>query len=254
MKRETENEQIIWMESADSTNEEIKRRAALAVPEGIVVAADEQTAGKGRRGRAWQSPAGKNLYFSILLRPTVEPDQASMVTLLMALAVQKAVTAVSGIKAAIKWPNDVIMNGKKITGILTEMFLENDKIDFVVIGTGINVKEQTFPAELVNAGDIETESGKQIDRKELLQEVLRNFMPLYRDFLTEGNLSFIRNDYENALVNKEKEVLILDPAGEYRGTAEGISEKGELLVRMADGSIRKVYAGEVSVRGIYGYV
>ena len=197
---------IVYINSVDSTNEEAKRHSDY--PEGSLFIAENQTAGKGRRGRAWQSPAGKNLYFSILLRPTVEPDQASMVTLLMALAVQKAVTAVSGIKAAIKWPNDVIMNGKKITGILTEMFLENDKIDFVVIGTGINVKEQTFPAELVNAGDIETESGKQIDRKELLQEVLRNFMPLYRDFLTEGNLSFIRNDYENALVNKEKEVLI----------------------------------------------
>ena len=228
--------EIVWLPSIDSTNEEIKRKAAEGAAEGLVIAADMQTAGKGRRGRAWQSPAGKNLYFSILLRPEVKPDKASMVTLLMAVAVQKAAAAVSSTETLIKWPNDVIMHGKKITGILTEMYLKGEEIDFVVIGTGVNVKAQTFPEELVNAS------------------IVDEFFVLYEEYVKTGNLRFVKETYEKALVNKDREVLILDPAGEYRAVAEGIDEKGELLVRMADGTVRTVYAGEVSVRGIYGYV
>lgn len=254
MRREKGNGKLIWMESVDSTNEEIKRRAALQAPEGTIVTADMQTAGKGRKGRTWQSPAGKNLYFSILLRPTVEKNHASMLTLLMALAVQKAVTSLSGTQADIKWPNDVIMHGKKIAGILTEMYLKDDDIDFVVIGTGINVKKQAFPEELVNAGSIEDESGRMIDRESLLHQVAEEFQTLYETFLKTESLSFARDDYEKALVSKDREVLVFDPAGEYRGFALGISENGELLVRMADGSIKNIYAGEVSVRGVYGYV
>lgn len=246
--------EIVWLPSIDSTNEEIKRKAAEGAAEGLVIAADMQTAGKGRRGRAWQSPAGKNLYFSILLRPEVKPDKASMVTLLMAVAVQKAAAAVSSTETLIKWPNDVIMHGKKITGILTEMYLKGEEIDFVVIGTGVNVKAQTFPEELVNASDIETESGREISRKELLEVIVDEFFVLYEEYVKTGNLRFAKETYEKALVNKDREVLILDPAGEYRAVAEGIDEKGELLVRMADGTVRTVYAGEVSVRGIYGYV
>lgn len=246
--------EIVWLPSIDSTNEEIKRKAAEGAAEGLVIAADMQTAGKGRRGRAWQSPAGKNLYFSILLRPEVKPDKASMVTLLMAVAVQKAAAAVSSTETLIKWPNDVIMHGKKITGILTEMYLKGEEIDFVVIGTGVNVKAQTFPEELVNASDIETESGREISRKELLEVIVDEFFVLYEEYVKTGNLRFVKETYEKALVNKDREVLILDPAGEYCAVAEGIDEKGELLVRMADGTVRTVYAGEVSVRGIYGYV
>ena len=232
--------EIAWLPSIDSTNEEIKRKAAEGAAEGLVIAADMQTAGKGRRGRAWQSPAGKNLYFSILLRPEVKPDKASMVTLLMAVAVQKAAAAVSSTETQIKWPNDVIMHGKKITGILTEMYLKGEEIDFVVIGTGVNVKAQTFPEELVNASDIETESGRVISRKELLEVIVDEFFVLYEEYIKTGNLRFVKETYEKALVNKDREVLILDPAGEYRAVAEGIDEKGELLVRMADGTVREV--------------
>lgn len=114
---------------------------------------------------------------------------------------------------------------QKITGILTEMYLKGEEIDFVVIGTGVNVKAQTFPEELVNASDIETESGRVISRKELLEVIVDEFFVLYEEYIKTGNLRFVKETYEKALVNKDREVLILDPAGEYRAVAEGIDEK-----------------------------
>lgn len=244
-----------YHESLGSTNVRARLLAEEGAPEGTLVVADAQTAGRGRRGRSWTSPAGKNLYFTILLRPDFIPDKAPMLTLVMALAVQRAIAEISGCKTDIKWPNDIVLNGKKVTGILTEMSVQSDYIDNVVIGVGINVKPQEFAPELADkAASLEAELGQSISRALLLEKIMEHFERDYALFLKQLDLSLLMQDYNACLVNHGREVEVLEPTGAYKGTAEGINEKGELLVRLPDGRINEIYAGEVSVRGIYGYV
>ena len=244
-----------YHDSLGSTNERARLLAEEGAPEGTLVVSDAQTSGRGRRGRSWASPAGKNLYFTLLLRPDFIPDKASMLTLVMALAVQKAIEEISGCKAGIKWPNDIVLNGKKITGILTEMSVQNDRIDNVVIGVGVNVKAQEFAPELADkAASLEGELGKSISRALLLEKIMEHFERDYALFLKRLDLSLLMKDYNACLINLGREVQVLEPAGAYNGIAEGINEKGELLVRLPDGRVKEIYAGEVSVRGVYGYV
>ena len=145
------NKRYIHKGLIDSTSSEIGRLALEGAPEGIIVTADAQTAGKGRRGRSWEAEAGTSLLFSLLLRPNLVPDAAPRITLLMAMAVTKAIREMTGLKAQIKWPNDVVVNAKKVCGILTEMQVKNGAIDYVVVGTGVNVNQTSIPAELENS-------------------------------------------------------------------------------------------------------
>ena len=231
-------EKVQCFETVDSTNLIVKDWAQQGAEEGRSAVAEEQTAGRGRRGRSWISPPGENLYFSILLRPQVEASRMAMITLLMAIAVTQSVRELH-LDAKIKWPNDVVVNGKKICGILTEMYQSAAGSFFLVIGTGINVNQKEFPEEVKKtAGSLALELGADVDREVLLASVLRHFLDCYESFL----------------VNKGRVVEVLDPKGEWQGTAIGIEKTGELLVRRKDGSVEAVYAGEVSVRGIYGYV
>jgi len=242
----------------ESTNVTAKEEATKGAEHGTVIVADRQTAGKGRRGREWNSPAGGNLYFSLLLRPDYEPDRASMLTLVMALSVAKALDGILGRdcpRPEIKWPNDIVMNGKKICGILTEMGMKQNAIDYVIIGVGINVCRRQFPMELVEkATDLETACGQKISREELLQRILKSFETYYIAFTEQGNLQTMRKEYNERLVNLGREVCVLDPQGEFTGVAGGITDTGELCVELPNGTVKEVYAGEVSVRGIYGYV
>lgn len=246
---------ICYFDLTDSTNQQARLLAEQGAEHGTVVVADRQTAGRGRRGRQWDSPPGTNIYFTLLLRPEFHPSKASMLTILMALAVAKGIeeTGVEGV--SIKWPNDVLLNGRKVCGILTEMSAEPDGINHVVIGTGINTGPYTFPEELQDkATAIANETGRKVNRAELLQKVLQQFETVYEEFCRIGNLSYLIADYEKRLVNKDREVKVLDPKGEYAATAKGITENGELVVIDESGEERQIYAGEVSVRGIYGYV
>lgn len=251
---------MLFYESIGSTNEQAHLLAEKE-PGGTLIVADRQTAGKGRRGRAWDSPAGTNIYFSILLKPTFAPDKAFMLTLLMAYAVKEAVegqlTAMLPLRCAIKWPNDIVVNGRKVCGILTELHLEGAAIHHVVIGVGINVGKQDFAPEIAGkATSLETECGKSISRSRLIADILQIFEREYEDFAAQDaarNLQGLKDRYNACLVNKDREVCVLDPKGEYRGVARGINDTGELLVELADGTVTEVYAGEVSVRGIYGY-
>ena len=246
---------IYYYEETGSTNIDAKRLAEEGAAHGAVVVADKQNAGRGRRGRTWQSPAGKDIYFTILLRPDFEPDKAAGLTLVMALSVAQAVEAVCELKAGIKWPNDVVVNGKKICGILTEMNVETDYIQYVVIGVGINVNLDEMPEEIEKmATSLLLESGKETARAGLLQEVLKRFEDNYGKYLENLDLDKILKEYNDHLVNLDMQVKVLDPKGEYEGIARGINAFGELLVERTDGEIVKVYAGEVSVRGLYGYV
>lgn len=246
---------VLFLEEVDSTNTRAKLEAEAGAAHGTVIAADRQTAGRGRRGRTWNSPAGTNLSFSLILKPEFSPNQASMLTLVMAHSVARAVAQMCGVEAGIKWPNDIVVNGKKVCGILTEMSAEPDYIHYVVIGAGINVKEQAFPPELLDkATCLERECGHFVGRGALLARIMELFEEDYALFLKTGDCSGFLDSYNALLVNRGKEVCVMEPKGEYRGTALGIKDSGELLVRTEDGSIQEVYAGEVSVRGIYGYV
>lgn len=259
---------VIFLENTDSTNVQAKSAAENGAPDGNLVVADAQTAGRGRRGRQWTSPAGKNIYFSLLLRPDFAPEKASMLTLVMALAVASGIEhAVQDLNngssrsvfhadnSGIKWPNDLVINGKKICGILTEMSLRQNAPYYVVIGVGINVYEQDFAPELVDkATTLETECGQKISRSSLLANVIEAFEEYYSVFKEEESLAKLKKQYHSLLVNRDRQVCVLEPKGEYQGIATGITDTGELCVKLEDGSETKVYAGEVSVRGIYGYV
>ena len=246
---------ICFYDTIDSTNLQAAKNARDGAVQGTLIVADCQTAGRGRRGRQWSSPAGANLYFSLILKPDYAPNQAPMVTLLMGLAVAEAIREHCHAEAYIKWPNDVVIDGKKVCGILTEMSLEGTKIAHVVVGVGINVGEQSFPEELAPAAtSLAEQCGSVPDRTKLLVGILQSFEKIYDSFLAQGNLEGLMERYNVLLVSRDREVRVLDPKGEYRGIARGISETGELLVELGDGKVEKVYAGEVSVRGVYGYI
>ena len=251
---------LYYVDSTGSTNTDAKRFAEEGDPHGTTVVADMQTAGKGRRGRKWQSPSGINTYFTILLKPDFAPDKASMLTLVMALSVAEAIEEVTELKAEIKWPNDIVVNKKKVVGMLTEMSTtpEMDEIQYVVVGVGVNVNMgsiEEFPDEIrETATSLRIESGKQINRAVLVEHILERFEQNYEKFEQTLDLSGLLDAYQSHLVNVDAQVRVLDPTGEYTGISHGINTTGELIVEKEDGSIVNVYAGEVSVRGLYGYV
>ncbi len=258
LKTEWAGRELYYFDETGSTNIDAKHYAEDGSKHGTVVVADMQTSGRGRRGRMWQSPSGSAIYMTIALKPDFLPEKASMLTLVMALSVAKAVSDITGIKAGIKWPNDITLNGKKICGILTEMDAEQDYIRHVVIGVGINVNNaspEEFPEEIrQKATSLKIESGRQYNRAELIGSALFNFEKNYDTFVRKLDLSELMEAYDEYLLNINASVRVLDPKGEFDGVAKGINEYGELIVEKEDGRTVLVYAGEVSVRGLYGYV
>lgn len=249
-----------FFQETGSTNPDAKRFAEEGEPHGTTVVAERQTAGKGRRGRSWESPAGKSVYFTIMVRPKFAPDKASMLTLVMALAVAEAIQEATGLPAGIKWPNDIVVNGKKVVGILTELSVtpEMNEIQFMVAGVGVNVNQEgaeEFPEEIrETATSLKIESGRHIARAALLERILARFEEDYEMFEQTLSLSELKASYESRLAGINAGVRVLDPAGEYAGISRGITETGELIVEREDGGTVLVYAGEVSVRGLYGYI
>lgn len=241
----------------DSTNKKAKELAEQGCKHGTLVTAEEQEAGVGRRGRSWSSQKGTGIYMSMVLKPQLEIQSLSMITLLAAMAVAKAfeqLQILSENTPCIKWPNDIVMNKKKICGILTELNLKGRDIDSVIVGIGINVSNTCFPEEIKEmASSILLETGKTIDKELLIQSVWKNFSSYYKRFSETQDLSLLKEEYETYLLNKGERVKVLEPVGEYEGIAGGITNKGELLVDI-NGEEKAVSSGEVSVRGIYGYV
>ena len=247
-------QEIVYYDVTDSTNVQAKRIAEEGGVHGTLVVADRQESGKGRRGRGWDSPKNTGIFMTMLLRPTVKPDEASMLTLVAAMAVAKGIRLYTGLPAGVKWPNDIVINGKKVCGILTEMNTEIEYINYVVIGIGINVLNQSFPDEIKDvATSLLLEKGELVKRAGLIEAIWEQFEIYYDKFCSKGNLSEIKEEYNSLLVNLDRQVRVLDPREPYEGTARGITDGGELMVEAEDG-IRLVSSGEVSVRGIYGYV
>ena len=255
LKTEWAGGRTVYFDATDSTNIQARRLAEAHAPHGTLVVSDRQDGGKGRRGRSWASPSGVGIWMSLIRRPEIAPSSASMLTLAAALAVREGIQEETGLSPLIKWPNDLVLNGKKICGILTEMSTELMEIQYVITGIGINVNQREFPPEIRDtATSLSLEAGRCFRRSSLIAAILKAFEKDYAAFLKTGDLSLLLEEYNACLVNRGKEVCILDPSGEYRAVAEGIDESGSLLVTLPDGTRREIISGEVSVRGIYGYV
>ena len=276
--------EIFYKDETGSTNADAKRLAEEGSAHGTVTLANVQKDGRGRRGRNWNSPGGSNIYFSLLLRPDFSPVNAPGLTLVMALSVTEAIENLCNENGCyencsgenicnenlcnencsgenlcnknvlIKWPNDIVINGKKICGILTEMNAEMDFIHYVVVGVGINVNQEEFPEDLMFASSLLKEFEKKFSRTELIADILERFEINYETYNLSGNMELLMEKYNQHLANKNNQVRVLDQKEEFQGVALGINENGELLVKKSDGTIAKIFAGEVSVRGIYGYI
>ena len=244
---------VHFARETDSTNLWIKRLAKEGASEGTLALAEFQSAGRGRLGRSWEVPEGTSVMMSILLRPKFEPQYAPTLTLVMGMAVAKAVKSL-GFDVSIKWPNDVVVSHKKICGILTEMGVRDGKIDYAVIGVGINVNIREFPEEMADkATSLYLESGREFDRSQIPGLVMEAFEEYYEKFAATCDLSGLKEEYESILANYDQPVRVLAKEP-YEGVARGITDGGELLVEKTDGTIVAVSAGEVSVRGLYSYV
>lgn len=247
LKTKVIGQRIKYVNSTDSTNNECKRLEDKT--DGTLVIADAQTAGKGRLGRVWKSPHGSGIWMSILLKPDVSLESVSQITLIAGMAVCRAV----GIDAMIKWPNDVVIGGKKICGILTEMSAEIERINYVICGIGINVNIPSFPEELQDkATSMLVETGKKHDRERIAADVLNEFEKLYNSFIEKG-FSFLADEYRKMCVTLNKDVRVIYRNNELTGKAVDIDDSGNLIVETENGQIT-VHSGEVSVRGIYGYI
>ena len=247
--------EVLYFDTIDSTNIKAQELVEKGYPSGTLVVADKQESGKGRRGRSWVSPSGTGIFMTLMIKPDINPNNASMLTLVAALAVAKAITSVTGEEALIKWPNDIVVNGKKVCGILTEMNAQFDYINHIVVGIGINVHNESFPEEISQmASSLMIEAGgKRFHRAQIIAETMSYFEQYYDTFLKTQDLSALVREYDELLVNRNKSVRVLDPKEPFDGKAMGITPKGELIVDTWE-SRKLVSSGEVSVRGIYGYV
>lgn len=246
---------IEYFEEIDSTNNYAKKIGEMGGRHGTLVIAETQTDGKGRRGRGWKSVQGKGIWMSLLLKPILQPDCASMLTLLAAYSLVKAIEGKTGLSVGIKWPNDLVLNKKKICGILTEMSSELEQIHYVVIGMGLNVNITSFPEDIAEtATSLFLESQNKYNRADIIAKFLEIFEKDYEIFIENKNFHSMKDEYNQHLINCNKIVKILDPKGEYCAKALGIDDRGFLLVEKDTGEIEAVGSGEVSVRGVYGYV
>lgn len=254
MKTKWAGRELVYLRTVDSTNTYAKKMAEDGAPHGTLVVADHQSSGKGRRGRGWVTAAGTTIAVSIVVRPQIRPEKASMLTLAAGLAAARGIEKTVGLPVQVKWPNDLVLNGKKLSGTLTEMSTELDGIHYVVIGTGINANITEFPKGLKEiATSLQIELGHPVDRGALICAYMEELEAYYDRFMQREDLSLLKEEYEARLANRNREVRVLEPDGAYTGIARGIDALGRLLVEREDGAVEKVYAGEVSVRGIYQY-
>lgn len=241
-----------YLPEVGSTNTELKAMALAGAPDGSLCLAELQTAGKGRLGRSWSAPAGKGLWASLLLRPKISPAQAPVITLCAALAMAQAVQETAKVDARIKWPNDLVAGGKKICGILLELSADPDNIEYVVVGTGVNVYREAYPPELSDRAAALEEFGEPPMRRDLLTHYLAAMERLISR-LEGGDFAGISAEYRKQSCTLGSQVQV-SGAVNVTGLAEAIDETGALLVRTADGKTQRVLSGDVSVRGVMSYV
>ncbi len=241
--------EVVCVDEADSTNALAKREKGY--PEGTVFVAKKQTQGRGRNEKIWNSEDENALYMSILLKPQILPDKVSALTLVFGLAVFNALKNYADIE--IKWPNDIILNNKKVSGIMCEMSADSEKIDYIVCGVGVNINNEQFPKEIEGvATSLKLETGRDFEHSEIASEVLGEFEELYYEFLENG-LDNIINDYRNNCITLSKEVRVIIDSVETKAYVLDITDDGALLVRTDNGE-KIINSGEASIRGINGYL
>lgn len=231
----------------DSTNRVGMELGYRGEPEGALILAEEQTAGRGRAGRNWQSERGTGIYATIVLRPKLSPVQAPLLTLLAGLSAHSAIQELTGANVQLKWPNDLLLNGLKLGGILTEMHAEPSQVKFVIIGIGINVNQEKFGGELATvATSLRKETGKNYSRLELLVRLLRQFETDYNRYLREGAPYVVERFELVSDFAQGKRVRVSTGISTWMGTTAGLSPEGLLLVKTEDGRIAPVIAGDVT--------
>lgn len=262
----TAGREVVWFDRITSTNIHAARLAAEGCAEGTAVVAGMQTHGKGRLGRNWESPEGKGVYLSVVLKPPMAPAETPVLTLAAAVAAVRAIYSATGLRTGIKWPNDIIYDGRKVSGILLEMNSEADRVNYIILGIGINYSqaEEDFSPELRDrAISILAASGGQEDAKDgdqgadggrlaLVRALLRELDEVYHGILS-GKTGDILVEWRKYSVTLGREVRFTLKDTEYTGTAVDITENGSLLVDCSDGVRRELLSGEISVRGIFGY-
>lgn len=233
----------------DSTQTEAEKRAREGAPEGTLIVAEEQTSGRGRQGRVWHSPPGRGVWMSTVLRPEGPLTAVPQLTLLAAVAVCRAIRTVSGVEAGIKWPNDLLANGRKLCGILLEAVVEDGGIRHCVMGIGIdaNLEESDYPEELRDrVTSLQRESGIEVDRSALIASVMNEFETLYVLYAEEG-FEPIRLLWESLSITLGREIAVRDLHGERRGYAHGLGKQGELMMLTENGSVVPVYSGDIEL-------
>lgn len=246
--------EVIYLKSVDSTNTYAKKLSDTFI-DGTLVISDEQVEGRGRLGRQWVSPPGTGIWMSMFLVPDIAPHEASIITQIAGAAVTKVLSETLGLDCKIKWPNDITLNGKKVCGILTEMSSELNCVNYIVVGIGINVNMEEFPEEIKSiATSLYIESGEKHKRYKIIESILKEFEVQYTKFVEEKDLTQVINICRGKSALIGNEVRIVRRNKEIIGQAIDISNEGELIVKYENGEIEKIFSGEVSVRGINGYV
>ena len=249
---------LVCFESVDSTNSYLKRAASQGVVDGTVAVADEQTGGRGRRGRSFESPAGKGLYLSALLRPPVEPNHLLPITGFCAVAVCNAIERVAGVRPRIKWANDLVLGERKLCGILTELSMEGESgaLQYAIVGIGVNVTqtEEDFAGELENiATSLYLQTGEPVSRASLAAAIIEELDALYMALLRHRMQPYL-DAYRQDCLTIGREVQLLWEAVHEKVLATGVDDELGLQVLRASGATETIRTGEVSVRGLYGYV
>ncbi len=245
---------IVYFDRVSSTNEVAKELAAQGIPEGTVVIAEEQTGGKGRLGRQWVSPHGQGVWLTLILRPQISPMDAPKLTIMAAVAVARAIAQVSSVTPGIKWPNDILYQGRKLAGILTEMSAEMDTVNYAIlgIGTNVNISEEAFPEELKNqATSLLKEGGTKVNRAKYVQSLLGNLEELYGQLLG-GGFDAILAEWRRFSLTIGARVVVTGLKQTMEGLAVDIDETGALILEDTTGQKLKVVAGDVSIRGAQG--
>ncbi len=260
--------EAVYFDCLDSTNNHARELAAQGCMDGMTVISGQQTAGKGRLGRSWESPADKGIYMSVVLRPPLPPAETPVFTLAAAVAAAGAIAKTTGIAPGIKWPNDLVIEGRKVCGILLEMSSEMDRVNYIIIGIGINYSqdESDFPGELrdratslqsaseqVEADGGDLEGTRESSRLDVIRALLRELDAAVQLILQDRG-SQVLEMWRSKSITLGREVGFRLKNVEYTGTAVDLTADGKLVVNCTDGVRRELLSGEVSVRGVYGYV
>ncbi len=243
---------VLHFETIDSTNDYAKK-IGNELRDGSVIISEEQTKGKGRLGRVWESKAGEGIWMSIILKPNIIPNKAPFITLIAGASIVKALN-ILGVDAKIKWPNDITINNKKLSGILTELSAEIERVNYIVVGIGMNVKDTDFEEELKDKATSLYKENYNVSRVDIVKEILCQFEKLYLDYIEKDDKKEVLDICRqySAIINKE--IYVIKNDQKELVDCIGINEEGNLIIKNKDGKLEEIMSGEVSIRGVKGYV